>query len=189
MDRKKVQRLMSVMGIEAIYPKRRLTRLHPGHKIYPYLVRCRKITRVNEVSGADITYIRMRHGWLYLVALMDWISRYVISWELSTTLETEFCIRGLEKALSITSPEIFHSDQGSQFTSVGFPRCLEQRNIQISMDGRGRAVDNIFTERPWRSVKYEEVYLHDYQTVQEAREGISRRMTFHNQDRPHQSLS
>jgi len=130
----------------------------------------------------------MRHGWLYLVAIMDWVSRYVLSWELSTTLQVNFCIQALEKALSITTPEIFNSDQGCQFTSLTFLKCLEKRNIQISMDGRGRAMDNVFTERLWRSVKYEKVYINDYETVPHAKEGISRYMNFYNQERPHQSL-
>lgn len=187
-NRKRVQRLMRLMEIEAIYPKRNLSRPHPGHKIYPYLLRNRKITQVNEVWGADITYIRMRHGWLYLVAIMDWVSRYVLSWELSTTLEVDFCIQALEKTLLMGIPEIFNSDQGSQFTSLAFLESLEQRNIQISMDGRGRAMDSIFTERLWRTVKYEEVYINDYETVRDAKEGITRYMNFYNQERPHQSL-
>jgi len=187
-NRKRVQRLMRLMGIEAIYPKRNLSKPYPGCKIYPYLLRQRKITRVNQVWGIDITYIRMKHGWLYLVAIMDWVSRYVLSWETSTTLEVDFCIQALERALSIADPEIFNSDQGCQFTSVAFLKCLEQRNIQISMDGKGRAMDNVFTERLWRSVKYEEVYINDYETVPDAKEGISRYMNFYNQERPHQSL-
>lgn len=187
-NRKRVQRLMRLMGIEAIYPGPNTSRPHPGHKIYPYLLRGRQITQVNEVWGADITYIGLRHGWLYLVAIMDWMSRYVLSWELSTTLEVDFCIRALEKALSLAIPEIFNSDQGSQFTSVDFIKKLQQRGIQISMDGRGRAMDNVFTERLWRSIKYEEVYIKNYQTVREAKEGISKYMAFYNQERPHQSL-
>ena len=130
----------------------------------------------------------MRHGWVYLVAIIDWMSRYVLSWELSIALEVDSCIRVLEKAFSLALPEIFNLDQGSQFTSVDFIKKLEERSIQISMDGRGRAMDNIFTERLWRSVKYEEVYLHDYQTVREAKEGISKYLSFYNQERPHQSL-
>jgi len=188
LNRKRIQRLMRLMGIEAIYPKPNTSRADPNHKIYPYLLRDREITRVNEVWGTDITYIRLHHGWLYLVAIMDWLSRYVLSWELSTTLEVDFCIKALGKALSLTFPEIFNSDQGSQFTSVDFIRKLQERSIAISMDGRGRAMDNIFTERLWRSVKYEEVYLNDYQTVREAKEGISRYLAFYNQERPHQSL-
>ena len=151
-------------------------------------MRDRKIIRVNEVWGTDITYIRMRYGWLYLAAVMDWMSRYVLSWELSTTLEVDFCIRALEKAFSLALPEIFNSDQGSQFTSVTFIDKLKEKNIQISMDGRGRAMDNVFTERLWRSVKYEEVYINDYQTVREAKEGISKYLDFYNEERVHQAL-
>jgi len=187
-NRKRVQRLMHLMGIEAIYPKKNLSKPSPGCKVYPYLLRDRKITQVNEVWGTDITYIRMRHGWVYLVAIMDWVSRYVLSWQISTTLESDFCIRALEMALSITDPEIFNSDQGSQFTSVAFSKCLEERDVQISMDGRGRAMDNVFTERLWRSVKYEEVYLNNYTTVGEARQGIGNYINFYNEERPHQSL-
>jgi len=146
-NRKRIQRLMRSMGIEAIYPGPNTSKPHPDHKIYPYLLRDRIITRVNEVWGIDITYIRLRHGWVYLVAIIDWVSRYVLSWELSITLEVDFCIRALEKAFSLTLPEIFNSDQGSQFTSVDFIKKLQEREIQISMDGRGRAMDNIFTER------------------------------------------
>jgi len=188
-NRKRVQRLMRLMGIEAIYPKRNLSKPSPGHKIYPYLLRGRKTREVNEVWSTDITYIRMRHGWLYLVAIMDWMSRYVLSWKLSTTLEVDFCIQALEKALAIGTPEIFNSDQGSQFTSLAFLDLLEKRNIQISMDGRGRAMDNVFNERLWRSIKYEEVYINDYETVHDAEEGIDRYMSFYNWERPHQSLN
>jgi putative transposase len=130
----------------------------------------------------------MRHGWLYLVAIMDWVSRYVLSWATSTILEVDFCMQALERALSIADPEIFNSDQGSQFTSVAFLKCLEERNIQISMNGKGRAMDNVFTERLWRSVKYEEVYINDYETVPDAKEGIKRYMNFYHQERAHQSL-
>ena len=180
---------MRLMGIEAIYPKKNLSRPSPGHKIYPYLLRNRKISQVNEVWSTDITYIRMRRGWLYLVAIMDWMSRYVLSWRLSTTLEVDFCIQALQRALEVETPEIFNSDQGSQFTSLAFLKQLEQRNIQISMDGRGRVMDNTFTERLWRSLKYEEVYIHDYEVVRDAKEGIGRYMNFYNWERPHQSLS
>lgn len=146
-NRKRIQRLMRLMGIEAIYPKPNLSKPHPSHKIYPYLLRNKSIEEVNQVWGIDIPYIRMKHGWLYLVAIMDWVSRYVLSWELSITLEINFCIRALDKALCIATPKIFNSGQGSQFTSVAFLECLEKRSIQISMDGRGRAMDNVFTER------------------------------------------
>jgi len=188
-NRKRIQRLMRLMGIEAIYPKPNLSKPHPSHKVYPYLLRNKIVGRVNQVWGIDITYIRMKHGWVYLVAIMDWVSRYVLSWNLSITLEVDFCIKALEKALNIATPEIFNSDQGSQFTSVVFLECLEEKSIQISMDRRGRAMDNVFTERLPRSVKYEEVYLNDYTTVSEARQGIGNYINFYNQERPHQSLN
>jgi putative transposase len=187
-NRKRIQRLMRLMGLEAIYPKPNLSKGQPENKIYPYLLRDVKISRSNQVWGTDITYIRLSKGWAYLVAIMDWFSRYVLSWKLSISLEGGFCIEALEKALVIGNPEIFNSDQGSQFTSLGFVYKLEQNNIQISMDGKGRAIDNIFTERLWRSLKYEEVYIRDYQNVREAREGISKYMNFYNHERPHQSL-
>ncbi len=138
---------MRLMGIEAIYPKPNLSKPHPDHKIYPYLLRNKIIKEVNQVWGIDITYIRMKHGWLYLVVIMDWVSRYILSWELSIILEVDFCIRALDKALTIAVPEIFNSDQDCQFTSVAFLKCLEERNIQISMDAKGRAMDNVFSER------------------------------------------
>ncbi|MEA3485926.1 MAG: IS3 family transposase, partial [Candidatus Aerophobetes bacterium] len=187
-NRKRIQRLMRLMDIKTIYPRPNLSKPHPGHKIYPYLLKNLKINRVNQVWGTDITYIRLKHGWLYLVAIMDWMSRYVLSWELSIDLNVDFCIMALERALTIATPEIFNSDQGSQFTSLAFIEQLKQKNIQISMDGRGRAMDNIFNERLWRSVKYEEVYLKDYQNVYEAKQGIGDYMAFYDQERPHQSL-
>jgi putative transposase len=187
-NRKRVQGLMRVMGIEAIYPKPRLSEPHQDHKIYPYLLRDVKVTRSNQVWGSDITYIRLSKGWAYLVAIMDWFSRYVVAWELSTSLEVDFCLFALERALVLATPEIFNSDQGSQFTSTDFVCQLEQKDIRISMDGRGRFIDNIFTERLWRSLKYEEVYLKDYQSVREARQGIDQYLTFYNLERPHQSL-
>ena len=187
-NRKRVQHLLRLMGIETIYPKKSLSRPSPGHKVYPYLLRGRKTREVNEVWSTDITYIRMKHGWLYLVAIMDWMSRFILSWELSTTLEVDFCIRALKRALAIGTPEIFNSDQGSQFTSLAFLKHLEEKGIQISMDGRGRAMDNAFTERLWRSLKYEEVYINDYETVRDAKEGIKRYISFYNRERPHQSL-
>jgi putative transposase len=187
-NRKRVQRLMRLMGIEAIYPKPNLSKPHPDNKIYPYLLRDIEINRSNQVWGTDITYIRLNKGWMYLVAIMDWFSRYVLSWELSNGLEVDFCIRALEKAFETGMPEIFNSDQGSQFTSLEFVSQLEQRNIQISMDGKGRAMDNIFTERLWRTIKYEEVYIKDYENGQEARHGINSYMRFYNYERPHQSV-
>lgn len=187
--RKRIQRLMRQMGIEAIYPKPNLSRPHPDHKIYPYLLKDLDITRNNQVWGTDITFIRLAKGWLYLVAIMDWFSRYVLSWGLSTNLEADFCVQALERALCIAIPDIFNSDQGSQFTSLDFISRLRHNNIQISMDGQGRAMDNIFTERLWRSLKYEEVYLKDYKIVKEARQGIDSYFNLYNYERPHQSLS
>jgi putative transposase len=160
-NRKRVQRLMRLMGIEAIYPKRRTTRPANGHRIYPYLLRGIEITRRDQVWSADITYIPLRHGFLYLVAVMDWYSRYVLSWRLSNTLDGRFC-QEVEEALALGRPEIFNSDQGCQFTAEAFTSRLVSRGIAISMDGRGRALDNVFIERLWRTVKYEEVYLKDY---------------------------
>jgi putative transposase len=161
-NRKHAQRLMRVMGIEAIYPKRRTTWPGAGHKIYPYLLRNMEITRPGQVWASDITYVPLRHGFLYLVAVMDWYSRYVLSWRLSNTLTGSFCLEALEEALLRGQPEIFNTDQGSQFTATAFTSRLESYGVASSMDGRGRAIDNVFIERLWRSVKYEEVYLRDY---------------------------
>src|SRR5207244_4211025 len=161
-NRKRVQRLMQQMGIEAIYPKPRLSDPAPGHRIYPYRLRGLAITRPNQVWSTDITYIRLRSGFVYLVAILDWFSRYVVDWEVSVTLDTGFCLSTLSRALEKAKPEILNSDQGAQFTSEEFTQRLESTGILISMDGRGRALDNVFTERLWRSVKYEEVYLKDY---------------------------
>ena len=187
-NRKRVRRLMRLMGLEAIYPKPHLSRSNQAHKLYPYLLRSLTIDRPDQVWCADITYIRMLHGFVYLVAVMDWYSRYVLSWELSTSLDTQFCLSALEKALQTSQPEIFNTDQGSQFTSREFTERLEKEHIRISMDGRGRVFDNIFVERLWRSVKYEEVYLHSYQTVSEARHGLTRYFLFYNTERLHESL-
>jgi len=187
-SRKKVQRLMRIMGIEAIYPKKKTSIPNSDHKVYPYLLRKVKIHYVNQVWGADITYIRMLRGWLYLIAIIDWFSRYIISWELSTSLDVDFCISALEIALRKGRPDIFNTDQGTQFTSGEFTGLLLRNHVQISMDGRGRAMDNIFTERLWRTVKYEEVYLHDYENVSDAKESINRYMHFYNNDRLHQAL-
>jgi len=186
--RERVQRLMHRMGIAAIYPKRRTSVAHPNHQVYPYLLRHLAINRINQVWCCDITYIRLRQGWLYLMAIMDWVSRFVLSWELSITLEVEFCLTALERALDLAQPEIFNSDQGSQFTSRDFTGMLLAHDIRISMDGRGRVFDNIFIERLWRSVKYEEVYLHDYESVAEAKQGINRYLNCYNYRRLHQSL-
>ena len=187
-NRKRVQRLMRLMAIEAIYPKKRLSISSNENKKYPYLLRGLSIKEPDQVWSTDITYIRMSRGFLYLVAIIDWYSRYVLSWELSNTLEVEFCLEALEKALKIATPKIFNSDQGSQFTSKEFTGRLEKAGIQISMDGRGRVFDNIFIERLWRSLKYEEVYIHSYETVKEAKESIGRYFRFYNKERLHEAL-
>jgi putative transposase len=187
-NRKRVARLMKLMGIEAVYPKPKLSQPGEGHQIYPYLLEGVAVERVNQVWSTDITYIRMAGGFVYLVAVMDWYSRYVLSWALSLTLELEFCLEALKAALRHGRPEIFNSDQGAQFTSERFTGELEKRGIAVSMDGRGRCLDNIFIERLWRSLKYEEVYLHDYRLVPEAGQGIGGWFRFYNQERPHQSL-
>jgi putative transposase len=186
--REKVQSLMRKMGLIAVYPKPNLSKRHPEHKKYPYLLANVKITRPHQVWSSDITYIRLRPGFLYLVAIMDWYSRYVLSWRLSNSLDVSFCLEALEEALGQGCPDIFNTDQGSQFTSNDFIGMLLSKGIRISMDGRGRAFDNIFTERLWRSVKYEEVYIKDYQAYRDAREGLSNYFTFYNNRRYHQSL-
>lgn len=185
---KRIERLMRKMGIQAIYPKKNLSKANADHKKFPYLLKGLDINRPDQVWATDITYIRMKSGFMYLVAIMDWYSRYVISWRLSNSLNTSFCIEALEEALSKRKPEIFNSDQGSQFTSNDFVSVLQNRNIKISMDGRGRAMDNIMIERLWRSVKYEEVYLKDYQFVKDVFRGISWYFKFYNNERIHQSL-
>ena len=186
---KRVRRLMRLMGLEAIYAKPRLSAPGRAHKRYPYLLREVAVDRVDQVWSADITYLRLRDGFLYLVAVMDWRSRYVLSWELSRSLESDFCVRALKDALSGSRrPEIFNTDQGVQFTSEGFTSVLESREVAISMDGRGRAFDNIFSERLWRTVKYEEVYLKDYADIEEARRELRWYFRFYNQERLHQAL-
>lgn len=185
---KRVRRLMRVMGLEAIYPRPRLSANGPDHKVYPYLLKGVTIDRPDQAWATDITYVRLTHGFVYLVAILDWYSRYVLSWELSTTLDTGFCLEALERALRISKPEIFNTDQGPQFTSVEFTKLLESAGVKVSMDGRGRVYDNIFIERLWRSVKYEEVYLHDYQTVPAARGHLSGYFEFYNSERPHEAL-
>jgi putative transposase len=187
-NRKRVRRLMRLMGLEAIYPKQRLSLPNQAHKKYPYLLRNLAIVHPDHVWCADITYIRMLHGFVYLTAVMDWYSRFVLAWEISTTLDSSFCLLAMEQALELSKPQIFNSDQGSQFTSLEFTQRLEQRDIRISMDSRGRVYDNIFVERLWRSVKYEEVYLHQYQTVSEARNGLARYFLFYNMERLHETL-
>jgi Transposase and inactivated derivatives len=187
--KKRVRRLMRLMGLMAVYQKPRTSIPHPEHKRYPYLLRGLTIDRSNQVWCADITYIPMRKGFLYLVAIMDWHSRKVLSWRLSNTMEVDFCLSALEEALAKHgSPDIFNTDQGSQFTSFAFTNVLRENGIRISMDGRGRWLDNVFIERLWRSLKYENVYLNAYETGSEARTGIGRWITFYNQTRPHSSL-
>lgn len=188
-NRKRVSRLMELLGVEAVYPKPTLSQPGEGHRIYPYLLRGTKVERVDQVWSTDITYIRMAQGFVYLVAVMDWFSRFVLSWSLSWTMEVEFCVEALKCALRRGRPEIFNSDQGSQFTSEKFTEELAGRQIAISMDGRGRCMDNIFVERLWRSLKYEEVYLKDYGSVTEARTSIARYFQFYNHERLHQSLN
>lgn len=184
-----VQGLMREMGLEAIVPRPTGSQRHPEHQVYPYLLRGLRITRPNQVWATDITYIRLAQGWMYLVAILDWFSRYVVSWAVSTTQEVGFCLEALECALTKGIPEIFNSDQGSQFTSLAFTDVLTAHEIRISMDGQGRVFDNIFTERLWRTIKYEEVYLHDYQSVREGKLGIGRYIEFYNHVRLHQALN
>jgi len=186
---KRVRRLMRVMGIEAVYPKGRRTTVPSGHQVYPYLLRGVEATEPNQVWGTDIAYVPLSRGFLYIVAIMDWCSRYILSWRLSNTLDVCFCEEALEEALSKGKPEIFNSDQGSQFTSARFQRRLKEAKIRISMDGRGRAYDNIFIERFWRSYKYEEVYPHAYESGHEAARRTEWYITFYNERRPHQSLN
>jgi putative transposase len=187
-NRKRVQRLMGLMGLEVIYQRPRTSRPAPGHRTYPYLLRGLAIERVNQVWAADITYIPMARGFLYLVAVMDWVSRYVLAWRLSNLLDASFCIETLEEALRQGRPEIFNTDQGSQFTDQDFTGVLSAHGVAISMDGRGRFSDNIFVERLWRSLKYEEVYLRAYESVAEARHGITGYFNFYNHERLHQAL-
>lgn len=187
-NRKRIQRLMRIMRLEVIYPKPRLTLRDQHHKVFPYLLRGVIIDRVDQVWSTDITYIRTLHGFLYLTAIMDWHSRYVLAWELSNTLDAGFCVSTLERALRRSRPEIFNTDQGCQFTCNDFISPLEAAGIRISMDGRGRALDNIFSERLWRTVKYEEVYLKDYASGSDAFDGLKAYFEFYNCVRLHQSL-
>ena len=187
-NRKRVRRLMQFMGIRAVYRRPRTSKPAPEHEIYPYLLRDLKIKRPNQVWAADITYIPMSRGFLYLVAIIDWYSRYVISWRLSNTLDADFCVAVLEEALSRGTPEIFNTDQGSQFTGEAFTSLLKEHNVRISMDGKGSYNDNLFIERLWRTVKYEEVYLKAYEDGREARISLGEYFRFYNTSRPHQSL-
>jgi putative transposase len=187
--RERVGRLMRILGLEAIYPKKRLSLENKEHKKYPYLLRGLRIDRPDQVWCSDITYIRLRGGFVYLTAVMDWHSRFVLSWDLSITIDSEFCVSTLDRALECARPEIFNTDQGSQYTSDDFTGRLKRDGIQISMDGRGRCFDNIMIERLWRSVKYEEVYLKDYVSVRECREALSAYFAFYNHERRHQGLA
>jgi putative transposase len=185
---KRIQRLMRLMGLEAIYPKPKLSKKDDQHKVFPYLLRGLKIDRPNQVWASDITYIRLRRGFVYLVAVMDWFSRYVLSWSVSVTMDVHFCMEALERALRMGKPGIFNTDQGSQFTSREFTGILQQAEVRISMDGKGRVFDNIFIERLWRSVKYEEVYTKDYEDVLACIDGLRTWFIFYNDRRPHQAL-
>lgn len=187
-NHKRVARLMRQIGVEAIYPKPRLSQPVAGHVIYPYLLRGVTVHRVNQVGSADITYIRLAGGFVYLVAVIDWFSRYVLSWAMSITMDVAFCVEALEQAIRHGHPEIFNTDQGAQFTSLTFTERLKNGGIRISMDGRGRALDNVFVERLWRRVKYEEVYLRDDQSVWDARQSLARYFGFYNEVRLHQAL-
>ncbi len=187
-DRKRVRQLLRLMGLEAIYPKPRTSVPGTGEQQYPYLLRGMSIERCNHVWSCDITYIRLQRGFIYLMAVIDWFSRSILSWEISVTLDTSFCLEALDRALGIATPEIFNTDQGVQFTSAAFTSRLKAADIRISWDGRGRALDNIFVERFWRSVKYEEVYLKDYQSVPEAVNNLRAYFTFYNHERLHQAL-
>jgi putative transposase len=186
-NRKRVQRLMRLMGLEAIYPRPKLTGGRK-HKVYPYLLRGVTIDRPDQVWSTDITYVGLPTGFMYLVAVIDWHSRYVLSWELSNTLDGSFCLEALEAALASGRPEVFNTDQGCQFTALAFTSRLESAGVAVSMDGKGRCLDNVFVERLWRSVKYEDVYLRGYETVGQLRAGLSAYFAFYNGQRRHQSL-
>jgi putative transposase len=188
-NRKRVQRLMRLMGLQGLVPRPSTSRPHPEHKVYPYLLREVEVTRANQVWATDITYVPMAQGFAYLVAIIDWYSRTVLAWRLSNTLDASFCVEALEEALRRWgTPEVFNSDQGAQFTAEAFTDVLEAHEIQISMDGKGRYRDNIFVERLWRTVKYEEVYLHAYQDMVEARAQLQRYFAFYNDERPHRAV-
>lgn len=187
-NHKRVARLMQKMGLQGLFPRRSLSKPAPGHRIYPYLLRGLAITQPNQVWSTDITYVPMRQGYMYLVAVIDWYSRYVLAWQLSNTLEGTFCLDTLNEALGRRQPAIFNTDQGSQFTAHAFTERLEKAGIRISMDGRGRALDNIFVERLWRTVKYEDIYLKQYETVPALERGLHHYFDFYNYERPHQSL-
>ena len=188
LNRKRIQRLMRLMRLEAVYPKPRLTQRNTEHRVFPYLLRDVPIVRVNQVWSTDITYIRLQHGFLYLTAIIDWFSRYVLAWELSNTLDATFCIAALERALRIAKPEIFNTDQGCQFTCADFIAVLQSAEVSVSMDGKGRCLDNVYCERLWRTVKYEEVYLNEYANGMAAFSGLNDYFPFYNEERLHQSL-
>jgi putative transposase len=187
-NRKRVQRLMRLMGLEAVYPKPRLSAAGVGHKVYPYLLRGVAIERANQVWSTDITYIPMPAGFMYLTAVIDWHSRYVLSWRLSNTLDVEFCLEALDEALRRGCPEVFNTDQGVQFTAAAYTSRLEQAGAKVSMDGKGRCLDNVFVERLWRTVKYEEIYLWRHETVPALQSGLARYFGYYNGERRHQSL-
>jgi putative transposase len=187
-NRKRVQRLMRIMGLEAIYPKQKTTIPNIEHKIYPYLLRNLEITRPNQVWSTDITFLPLCTGFMYLVAVIDWYSRYVLTWELSNSLDGNFCEKALRTALELETPEVFNTDQGCQFTAKSFTSILTSHDIQVSMDGRGRALDNVFIERLWRSLKYEDVYIKDYRYGIDLHHGLESYFRFYNQKRPHQNL-
>jgi putative transposase len=187
-SRKRVRRLMRLMGLEAIYPKPRLSLAGKGHRIYPYLLRGVKVARRDQVWSSDITYVPMASGFMYLAAVIDWFSRYVVAWRLSNTLDGSFCLEMLEEALRGGKPEVFNTDQGVQFTAAAFTGRLESAGVAVSMDGRGRALDNVFVERLWRTVKYEDIYIRGYEAVPELHRGLGRYFGFYNDERPHQSL-
>jgi putative transposase len=188
-NRKRVRRLLQVLGLETIYPKPHTSTPAPGHRVYPYLLRGVPITHTDQVWSSDITYIRLTQGWVYLVAILDWYSRYVVAWELSNSLDSAFCLTALDRALAQTRPTIFNTDQGSQFTRLEFTGRLRDADVRISMDGRGRALDNSFVERLWRTVKYEEVYLKGYETVPVATRSLCEYFRFYNEERLHQALA
>src|SRR5581483_4147342 len=187
-NRKRVQRLLRVMGLEAIYPKPRLSQGGKGHRVFPYLLRGATIARPDQVWSTDITYVPLTSGFMYLAAVIDWFSRYVIAWRLSNTLDGSFCLERLEESLRSGKPEVFNTDQGVQFTAAAFTGSLERAGVAVSMDGRGRALDNVFVERLWRSVKYEDIYIRGYETVPELHRGLGQYFGFYNNERLHQSL-
>jgi putative transposase len=187
-NEKRIRRLLRLMGLEAIYPKPNLSQQNPAHKIYPYLLRGLTIERPHHIYSCDITYIRLQHGFVYLIAVIDWFSRFVLDFQLSNSLDVDFCVETLERVLANHLPDIFNTDQGSQFTSPRFVNPIISSGVKMSMDGRGRALDNVFVERLWRSLKQEKVYLSDFRTIKDAATGIKEYFHFYNHQRPHQSL-